>query len=249
MLSLRLLPIFEHYGAPATDGSTAFCALTTYVTLRACLHDPHGPNSGCITCLLLRLLRPLHADPPPPCPLLSWPHYLPPDDRTDERLLAAEGSTFLRTPLNHDRRLLSHLGVQQISRVAFWREHVLGRLASLPCAVRTSAVASLLRDARALGDEEREPFLAHLRQAAFVPNGRSSDGSPALCLPGSLYDPSGTQLAALLEEEAFPHRELHGRDSIEVLRTLGLRATLSLTGVCVCVCVCVYLLSPVPVRR
>ena len=173
----------------------------------------------------------LDFDSPEPsfCALTSGPHYLPPSDSIDKRLLDTGAPTFIRTSGVRDELLLDLLGVGRIDLADFYRDYVLKRVASLAPDLRSSATTHMLGDLQFL--ERLDPhFSEALRASAFVPDASGDTSERALRRPCDLYDPNVTDLVDLLRPEAFPAKELCTPDAVAKLRKLGLKSSLSLSG-------------------
>lgn len=204
--ALRCLPIYDSYEGSAMSEAEQ----RERVAAATCRSSTTITSSGGATVAF--------------CALTARPdHWLPPDG-VDPRLLDTGGPTFIRSIGIEDAQLLELVGVRPIPLPAFYQQHVLAALPRLAPDVRLAAVAKLLSDVPRLQQAD-VTFVAGLKEAAFVP-----DGAGALKRPDALHDPLQGGLTALLEKDAFPAPELCTPEAVARLRTLGLRATLSLGG-------------------
>lgn len=208
--ALRCLPIYESYEGSALPEAEQRRRAAANTSTASSSNGSPGRAAPAIVAF---------------CALAAWPdHWLPPDG-VDPRLLDTGGPTFLRSAGAEDAQLLEFVGVRPIPLPAFYRTHVLAALDRLPPDVRLAAVGKLLADLPRLKQADAA-FVEALREAAFVP-----DGAGQLKRPGELHDPLQGGLTGLLGPEAFPAPELGTPEAVTRLRTLGLRATLSLAGV------------------
>ena len=108
--------------------------------------------------------------------------------------------------------LLRFVGLRQLQRSAFFREHVFTRLTQFPAAERDAVMLSALHDLHALNTEDAGMIDA-LRQLAFVPV-----RSGALRRASELFHPKVSEAAEILDaSEAFPAGAFASEEVLGVL--------------------------------
>ena len=153
---------------------------------------------------------------------LTSERFIPPK-KIDENLLT---NKFFRLVLPGDNKLLKHLGVTSLSGADFYVDHVFPGLSQLDPKLRDSAMLGMMTNLQSYSLISPS-FHDCVVDTAFVP-----------CLRGSLhracelYDPSVSELCALLDSERhFPGGVFASGDVLATLRSLGLQTSLNRKGV------------------
>ncbi|KAK9808692.1 hypothetical protein WJX72_002029 [[Myrmecia] bisecta] len=130
----------------------------------------------------------------------------------DGKFLVVDGEAERQT-------LTAVLGVQQLARVEYYRDHILPRIGQLAPPLRDTVMLDLLHQLSSLLDEDAS-FAAALRSMCFVP-ARSGQ----LQAPETLYDPRNPELVELLDPEtSFPEGAFATDAVLGSLQLLGMRS-------------------------
>ncbi|KAK9856110.1 hypothetical protein WJX84_004825 [Apatococcus fuscideae] len=143
---------------------------------------------------------------------------LPPEDMLEEVLPA----NFVICSKAERKILGEVLGIQQLSRADFCRQHIVPSLPGLPGKVRAAVMLSILGQLPAYLSEDRG-LAELLGTTAFV-----STRSGKMRAPRALYDYRSPELKSLLDgDSAFPSNPYDSEDVLASLQQLGLRTTAS----------------------
>ncbi|KAK7310408.1 hypothetical protein RJT34_07912 [Clitoria ternatea] len=133
------------------------------------------------------------------------------------------GVEFMVRSSNIEEDILSrYYGVERMGKVQFYKQHVFNRVGDLQADVRDSIMLSVLQNLPLLSLEDIS-IKDMLRNLKFIPT-----PTGALKCPSVLYDPRNEELYALLEDsDSFPAGAFQESEILDILRGLGLRASVS----------------------
>ncbi|KAL1292332.1 hypothetical protein AAHE18_20G264300 [Arachis hypogaea] len=145
--------------------------------------------------------------------------YLSPLD-VPEFILGEE--FIVRSPHIEEDILSRYFGVERMGKALFYKQHVFNRIGELEAEVRDSIMLSVLQNLALLSLEDIS-IRDSLRNLEFIPT-----LTGALKRPSVLYDPRNEELYALLEDsDSFPSGAFQESETLDILRSLGLRTSVS----------------------
>ena len=200
---LRSLPIFEVY------------AVVSELTAESEASEvPSADHPRCDA--------PSETAPVPCVALRSAFHRLPP--ATVEVSLFDE--RFVHCSSSVEQAMVQLVGIEQLQRSTFFREHIFGRIGELAATQRDSAMLGVLHSLHSLCAEDPQ-LLDTLRALSFVPA-----RSGVLHCAAELFHPKVSEAAELLDVgEAFPGGAFADEEVLGVLERLGMRSQVTRSAV------------------